>query len=512
VKILARSEICGGLLGSARTVSEAIVALTKRQRTYLDFINFRIDEIPSDIWSTITGIGEPLSFAAEVLRAENVLSQDTEVFVTIDQCEELLRLDQSDSTDRQYAGFLTMLDKLISAREKAVSYRLGIRPNAVWKGKSEEVRDYSSVDLDALLSGKEYVKTMFPRLARDVFKRRLARVGIHDELPADKILKAYFGASPNMEERAKKSYAKNQPKRVIKIEESWPRHIGPILIGLANESILSAKLGEAWVRQNIEKLTPEELNFSPKELPWESDAKRWWRKERRPIAVLQIAASSGERMRHYGYKDILSLSGRNILIFALICQKIWESWVSSLDHGSQKGSQIPQPFPEARQGVGIQVASKIWHSKISASPSGDTLARFIDVLGNRLRIQLRGDKRMSYPGANGISLSNGDLSSDSEIEALLNDGVAEGFLQMFPHTPKTASRGKSKKWYLHPILSPYFQITVPHTKEPIYLKISDLRKWLEGKYVVASLSASKTRGIKKRNQSQLDLFDEGQFN
>ncbi len=508
VRKLADTHECGGLIGNAITVAEAVDALSKRQRTYLVFINFRIDEIPKNIWGTITGIGEPLSLAANILRSAKVLESNTEVFVTIDQCEELLRLDQSDSTGRQYGRFLIMLDKLISAREKAVSYRLGTRPNAIWKGKSEEVRDYSRVDLDTLLRGKEYAKTIFPRFARDVFLRRLATCGLAASNSKD-ALTAYFGNSPQAPERATECAAANKPKRVLGLEKEWPDAIKKLLLDLAERDVLSAKLGEAWIRQNIgSKTNFTELANEANELPWEQHEKQWWRKERRPIAVLQIAARSGERIRYYGKNDILLLSGRNILVFALICQKIWESWVESLDLTDDPDAALPLPFPKVRQDVGIQVASNIWHSKILSAPSGDTLGRFVDTLGTRLRNQLRDDKPMSYPGANGISLTNVEVDGDKEIRAFLDDATSEGFLQSFRHTPKTPSRGKSKKWYLHPILSPYYELTVVHTKEPLYLNIIDLRKWLEKANVVEPVRIGKIP-MKQKKSTQQKLFDDG---
>ncbi len=514
---LASTDVCGGLLGNAKTVEEAVKALTKRCQVYIDFLNFRFDTIPDEVWNTITGIGEPLSLAADTMRQLNVLSRKTEVFVTIDQCEELLRLEQSDSTGRTYGRFLAMLDKLISARNKSVSYRLGTRPNAIWKGKAEEVRDYSRVDLDSLLRGKEYARTIFPRLARDVFVRRLRTSGIEVDQSPD-VLKNYFGTSPKTSERARECAAANKPERVIGIETKnkktgkagWPVEVGHLLLELATEDVLSAKLGEAWVRQNASKMESEELVKEARSLPWEQREKQWWRKERGPLAVLQIAARSGERIRYYGENDILTISGKNILVFGIICQKIWESWIESLDLQSNPVVAVPRPFPTVRQGIGINNASNIWRSKISSAPSGDTLGRLVDTIGTRLRNQLRGDKSMSYPGANGISLKDTEVASDSEISGVLNDATAEGFLQAFRHTPKTPSRGKSTKWYLHPVLSPYYELTVAHTKEPLYLKIEQLRTWLEKDIVVDPKPMPEPKAKKKRtSQSQATLFDDG---
>ena len=429
VNRLGQTEECGGMVYQASTATEAIKSLNRRQQTYLDFINFRIDAIPKNIWDSITGIGEPLSLTAKVLRSSNVLASNTECLITIDQCEELLRLDQSDMSGRGYGGFLSMLDKLISSREKSISYRLGTRPNAIWKGKSEEARDYARIDLDALFRDTEHVRAkLFQRFAADVFRRRLAMsemqsIGVDDELVH------YFDRSPSAIKRAQESAGANRPQRILALENEWPDAIKKLLVDLARTDVLSAKLGEAWVRQNITPKTDlSKFVVQANDLPWEKPDRQWWRKERRPIATLQIAARSGQRIPYYGKTDVLLLSGRNILVFALICQKIWEVWIQSVDLTIDKQATVPRPFSQWHQYEGIRVASNIWHSKISSAPSGNTLGRFVDELGTRLKNQLRGDKRMSYPGANGISLSNVEVESDSEIKGLLDDATAEGFL------------------------------------------------------------------------------------
>ena len=71
------------------------------------------------------------------------------------------------------------------------------------------------------------------------------------------------------------------------------------------------------------------------------------------------------------------------------------------------------------------------------------------------------------------------------MKRLLDDATAECYLLQRDHTPKTPSRGKSIKWYPHPILAPYYELTVQHTKEPLYLTVSKFRDWLENGNVLA---------------------------
>ncbi len=507
VRNAARTDECRGMIGNSSSVDAAVESLSDRLRVYLDFINFRIDSIPDEVWKTITGIGEPVCVVSKLLKSAGVLTRKTEVFVTIDQCEELLRLDQRDSRERNYGRFLEVLDKLISTREKSVSYRLGTRPNAIWKGKSEEVRDYLKVDLDSLFRKKEHGRSVFPLFAEDVFRRRLVASG--KSIEQDDALLAFFGPRPTSKKRAKQCAPAKRPDRVLRLEKTWPEQIRSLLSQLAGDDVLSAKLGEAWFRQNA--ATCDDLVALCElaaEIPWERNDRKWWKKERTGQAVLQIAAANAQRIPYYGKQDILALAGHNILVFSLICQKIWECWLQTTDMKSGAETEIPLPFSKLRQDEGIRVASNIWHSKLSTAPAGDTLRRFIDELGQRLRQQLRGDKQMSYPGANGISLSKADLETDPEIRALLDDATAEGFLQVSRHTPKTSLRGLSLKWYPHPILAPFYELTVAHTKEPLYVSSAELRTWLEKARVVESRPTTGKAKPSIRPPSQKTLFDD----
>ncbi len=521
-RTLSQADECSCLMQGVDCHAAAIAALTQRLRSYLDFINFKTDQIPETIWTSLTGIGEPISALSNLLKETGVLTRRTEVFVTVDQCEELLRLEQSDTENEEHGRFRKVLDKVISSREKAVSYRLGTRPNAVWKGKSEEARDYIKVDLDLLFSNNEHSKrtaSLFPKFAEDVFVRRLRENDSSLLIENSDALSVFFATSPTAYERAKECAPDKRPERVLKFEKTWPAHVKSSLTELAREDVLSAKLGEAWFRQASakaeadSKVSDAERTKALQELeqfqsgvfPWLEVDRRWWKKERTGQAVLQIAASNSQRIPYYGKKDILALSGKNILVFALICQKIWETWIQQTDANSASIS-VPRPLPKWRQDEGIRAASDIWHSKISSAPNADTVRRLIDELGSRLRRQLRNDKPMSYPGANGISLRNVELEADPEILELLAHATAEGFLQVIRHTSKSPSRGHSRKWYTHPVLAPFYELTVAHTKEPLYLTVAKLRTWLENADVVERRQQPMKR--RKRESVQRGLFDD----
>ena len=139
------------------------------------------------------------------------------------------------------------------------------------------------------------------------------------------------------------------------------------------------------------------------------------------------------------------------------------------------------------QNDGINLASREWRNKVRAEGLlGSDLAAFIDQMANWLRQGMLDDEKMSYPGGNGISLADQDLRKYPKAEAILDEGSGRGFLIRRKHTPKTASRGESTKWYLHPILAPYYRLTITQTKEPRYLKAQQLNEWLKKAGIVAS--------------------------
>ena len=181
-----------------------------------------------------------------------------------------------------------------------------------------------------------------------------------------------------------------------------------------------------------------------------------------------------------GEKDLIQLSGDNIVAFISLCREIWECDARyRTASASAKDEVVALKFEIKRQSEGIRDASRKWREKMTERPNGDSMLRFVDELGNRLRKQLIEDRQMSYPGANGISLTENDLKSDHELARLLDDTTAECFLLQRDHTPRNRNRGKSIKWYLHPILAPFYQLTVQHTKEPLYLTTKKLREWLK---------------------------------
>ena len=530
LRLMSDDPACSFLRGHI-TIAAARLALEKRLRAYRGLVNNPRKPLASEIDETRSFLGEPLSVATRALRSVGVIQPDVSVIVTIDQFEQLVRRAQDDGDEQKHTRFIDLIFAMIASRNPEVSYRIGTRPNAIQK-LSDAARDYSQVNLDAILQRTEHgrrTRWSFQQCAEDAFRRRIvaSKHPFQDEITNSvEPIKQVFGDSPSHAERATFCASKN-PDRVIRCEEEWSDEIRSVLEDLGRNDAVAAKLGEAWVRQQISRALasakkrkqPEEtlLRISRGEQldiagwtevesrPWELKAKQWWKKERLPQAVLQVAMQNAQRLPYFGESDIVSLAGENIFVFILICKEIWEC--DARHKAAAKESAVEErlvPFTRLRQAEGIRDASRDRRVQIAESADGDTLQRFMDVLGQRLHAQLIDDRAMSYPGANGISLAVDDLKTAPEIERLLIDATAECFLLQREHTPKSKSRGISVKWYPHPMLAPFYGLTVPRTKEPLYLNVASLRRWLEvGKVLVPKVeSVSSSTEVGNENLSE----------
>jgi len=495
-----------GSMNNVKNYKDLKNQLIGRVVDYRNFLNYNSDDLPNSIKQYKTSVGEPISVTVEILKSSGVIPADIPIFIRIDQFEDLMGLENADS-QLYRQEYRSVVYKMLGMRDSRLSYRIGSRPYAVQRdfrmlatnSAIEELRNFQVVDIDSILRRSEHSKGLFPKFAEDVFQKRLLQANY--ELPQNKkqtVLRYVFGKKPDPDQRAK-NYAKASTSGVVSIDDVWPEEVKKALLGLAKENPLSAKLGEAWVRQQNNNLSKLALTVSA---PWQGLDKRWWRKERTEIALLQIAASRKQRMNWFGETDILALSGGNILVFLSICQLIWAEHLRANEISSD---QLPLIHNQVLQDLGIQQASEYWYRKLRADPNGgDDRYRFVKEMAEELRIKLREDKKMSYPGANGFSLSQRDLEKTPEISEFLDSCTAYGVLTTNKHTPKTSSLGISQKWYLFPILSPYFQLPVVHTKEPLYVKPDHVQAWLIKADVLIKNQRPKSLKINQNSKNDLD--------
>ncbi|MCF7701506.1 ORC-CDC6 family AAA ATPase [Loktanella sp. M215] len=361
---------------------------------------------------------------------------------------------------------------------------------------TEEGREYELVDIIKILRGGENRRTLFQDLCEDVFDRRL-RFAEFDCLPKGSKLTYLFGKRASAEDKVA-TFIRDSGKRVISSDFQVSPLIKNALSEVSRTNPISAKLGEAWTRQNIDS-----IDISPELImsePWQS--KVWWKKERKQQALMQVFSTCRQKLVWYGAPDIVLLSGKNIFVFLSICQFIWAEYLRSTSESSQI---FPKGIDPLTQATGIHSASEYWFRKVRAEPKGgDDRHRFANVLGTAIRDRLTRDKSMSYPGENGFSLPVKDLEAARHVESFLENCVSFGVLEQHSHTSKSRSRGQSQKWFLSSILTPYFQIPTAHTKEPIYSNIEDIEDWMCSARVSSAAGVSRSKLKKKYISNPID--------
>ena len=510
---LAKHGCWFGSLDDVSSYAGLKTVIDKRIYAYRNFLNYNAD-LPTGIVRSKTSPGEPIGVVAATLKQMGVLPVDLPVFIVVDQFEDLMGLEVR--TEKGTGKSIReVVMKMLSERGQEVSYRIGARPYSLYPdfttfrtgSPAEEMRNFKIVDIGEILGPKEARPGLFKEFCEDVFRRRLRYGGGKSK----SLLRMVFGRNETPEERALR-YVRSNPTNVIGSQDHLSDEYRSVLGDLAARDPLSARLGVAWALQQAARSESETSSSDLEREPWNERKRQWWKKERTQQALLQIAASQQQRMKWYGPRDVLALSGRNVLVFLSICQFIWEEYRRAV-RSTDGNAEPPTAIPVNIQDVGIYGASSYWFRKIKADPNGgDDRHRFIGVLGTELRSGLRKDRRMSYPGETGFSLSERELEANDDLSAFLNRCVAYGVLESFRHTAKSKYRGQSRKWYLSPILTPYFQVPTPRIKEPRYLRAAQLRRWLKAADVRSVAWGNEARNrqdrVERSTSGQRDLFED----
>ena len=462
---------------------------------YRRYINLNSDRLPESITTTKTLIGDPILKTAHALRVAGILAEKTEVFIRIDQYEQLKTLNVMGTTFGDACQQL--VHKALAARDSRVSYRIGTRSHgwpehpAIYKTDDalELKRDFSVIDIDQVFRRRENARTwIFPKFAQDIFRRRVELSEYkRTSGGASLSLSGAFGKSPKPLDRAETYVAESRraqfiaqeiPALGVGIPNEWKQYVE----SLADKDVLSAWLTFAWVRQkSVVRKGTSEIEAPPlgDEKPWVK--KPYWHKERVQLALMQIASANRQALVWSGEEDVLSLSGGQIVIFLFLCQHIWDAWLR--DRRGAIEANVTFPIEPAVQSQGVLDASIEWFGKFQEGGDSQRRKAFIETVGNRFYKRLGDDKAMSYPGANGFSLRNEELALAGNISAFLKQAVGYGDLYEAPHTSKTKGERRTK-FYLAPIFSPYFRIPSVHTKEPEYVSVAIVNKWLSSRYEV----------------------------
>lgn len=477
-----------GYLGENKSFSELRLSIDARINSYRRYMNGNDQILDERVAKSKTSPGEPINMVVRALRNGGLIPTDIPFYIIVDQYEELGTIS---SADNQKADYRSVVNKILNGRDSTVSYRIGTRGYG-WRdhtnifgtdARLEQERDYKLVELESRLRRSEYSRTsVFNEFARDVFRRRIEHAAKTEEgVDASLKLADVFGRSLSPVEEARIVSGPAGPGRrtILEMEPDWPAGIVADLIKLLQDDPLSARLGEAWLRQ-------KGADESALDHPWE--AKTYWRKERNEVALLQIAGRKQQRAVYCGEEDILALSGGNILIFLSICQLIWDF----ASQASRRGDRQPElPISRDVQTIGIIRAGRTWLDRIpSEYGRSHARSRLVQKMGEKFAEILLSDRRLSNPGQNGISLSMEDLESHREIRSILIEATDYGNLVMSEHANRSG-RSRRLKFYLNPLYCPIFRIPFQRTKEPLYLTITALANWLREAAIIDTQSVQR---------------------
>ena len=329
------------------------MAIERRIYSYRNFLNYNA-ELPASVIRSKTSAGEPIGVVAAALKQSGVIPKEIPVLVVVDQFEDLMGLETSESGQTGTA-IRGVVMKMLSERGQQVSYRIGARPYSLYPdfaafragSPAEEMRNFKIIDIGDVLGSKEARPGLFKDFCEDVFRRRLS----YTADMSDSLLSTVFGRNETPEAKARR-YVKSNPSNVIRSQDRIGDTYAAVLADIAARDPLSARLGVAWLLQQVAQ---KDVDVSAENLvaePWNRPSRRWWKKERSQQALLQIAASQQQRMKWYGPRDILALSGRNILVFLSICQFIWAEYRRSIKKTTDDDNQ-PEDISEITQDVGI---------------------------------------------------------------------------------------------------------------------------------------------------------------
>jgi hypothetical protein len=505
---LVRDDAWQGYLTGCRTLLEVVERLEQRTSSYRSFLHMNTTELPTEIRETKSAIGVPISRMVVHMKSAGVLDSDVNVFVHVDQYEELANLEADASPGIDYRA---VINRALARRDPFLSYRIGSRTHA-WDehgrifgttAKLEEAREYKYFALDELLRRHENRKTwIFPAFAADVFARRLSFAGLTPSTrDSQDLLRDVFGPGLTADEKGRR-YAGQNRTRSVRVDDDWPEDVKQLLLRLAEADPLSARLGEAWILQK---------GFEGVDAaPWNSPARQYWKKERIDLALIQIAGRCMQRPIFSGHEEIIDLSGGNILIFLSICQFIWDAQLQSEAERPEARGVLRTNLSPDVQALGIFKASDYWLKKIpqETGRSAERL-RFVREFGTRVSRELFSDRKLSNPGHNGFSLADSEVEMFPKVKTILQDLSDYGAVSQLAHTTKERDRRVRHKFYLNPILCPAFRIPYKRLKEPRYLSATEFRDWLINFRILNETPSSNTRIPTQVTAEELPLFRNG---
>lgn len=497
-----------GYYQDADTIEHLEEACQKRIDEWRRFLNTATEAVPEEIWTTKTMIGEPLHYMGNLLQGMARRGGTLPLYVVIDQYEVLPELNPTHGTILQ-----RVVNTLVKARDPVVFYRIGARTNdwgrelRIWGAESriEVQRDYMTVDLnEALMRNENTGRETFKSLATDVAHKRLLQEGY----PVDKNrVHSLFGEETATQES--RLYFRRERNNTDRAFGKLPVEFHADIIRCCGNDAapLELRLAAAWVLQRLgHRDSAATIRSELPQQPWKRES---WKKERVLAALCQLASFTNSKKHYSGWANIVDLSGANIGAFLLLASEIWDMAtkfdVEPVDRDGQ-----PNTIPREIQSDGIRAASIKWVERDRREIVGGSLRySIITRLGPAIHDAIIADQALSNPGHTGFSMQEADIGRDPFIRDFLQDGVSWAILEERPHTSRNKNDTTRRKFYLHPLLSPFFEIPHRRVKEPLYITFEQAQDWFTTIKPIRFTGITKhRRAIAAEKQGRLP-FDEG---
>lgn len=253
-KKFALMDCWSGYLKNVNNFDQLETRIHERITSYRAYLNYNIRDLNEEIYKTKSLIGIPISKSVELLKEYELIDSNTEIYIRIDQYEELAWLDEN--TSHLGTSYQEIIHKLLGLRDTNVSYRIGTRHFA-WTGdkkmygstaRLEKKRNYNEVSIDSVLRRKENNRTwVFPEFAEDIFVRRMKNANYKFDESSNSLISDVFGIGykPN---QVAQNYLPNQKEKAVLLDENWPESWKLFLTRLAADNLF---------RRDWEKLGPD---------------------------------------------------------------------------------------------------------------------------------------------------------------------------------------------------------------------------------------------------------------
>jgi hypothetical protein len=494
-----------GYYRNLNTLEQLREACQHRIDTWRRFLNTTMDTVPEDVWTTKTTLGEPLHYIGNFLQDIVQRGATLPLYVVIDQYEVLPELNPTHGTNLQ-----RVVNTLIKARDPVVFYRIGARTYdwgkelRVWGAESriELQRDYVVIDLaEALMRNENTGRSTFRNLATDVAVKRLREENYR--LDKEYVPKLFGNETP--EEESRSYFGDKKKQEITRAFAQLPEEFHADVINACGKDPppIDLRLAAAWTLQRLKSgESAASIRREIRQRPWKHNGS--WRKERILPALCQLASVTRSKKHYGGWTTLVDLAGANIAAFLLLASEIWDL-ATKFDHTPISLEGKPISIPRQIQTDAIRAASSKWVQRDRLETTGGSKRyRIIARLGPAIHAAIVSDTALSNPGHSGFSLREIDIERSSAIQSFLHNGVSWAILEERPHTSRSRGDSTRRKYYLHPLLSPMFEIPHRRAKEPLYITFEQAQQWFTTDEPISFVGITKyRRSVNSVKQRQL---------